>query len=83
MKINFALLSLTGLAFGDDFHADLKKSNTKRYDARYEEKTPEYWQQLSKKDIYDSLKKKRIEKSYVEYKIQLMHEWLDSRLLFR
>ena len=82
MKVNCALLSLAGVVFGDDYHADLKKSNTKRYDARYEEKTSEYWQKISKNDIYDSLKKKRIEKSYVEYKIQLMHEWLDTILLF-
>merc|ERR1711935_328422 len=62
MKVNCALLSLAGVVFGDDYHADLKKSNTKRYDSRYEEKTSEYWQKISKNDIYDSLKKKRIEK---------------------
>ena len=60
MKLSLAFLSL-GLA--DDFHADLKKTNTKRYDARYEETTEEYWREFTRNDIYSSLKKKRIEKS--------------------
>ena len=60
MKLSLAFL---GLSFADDFHASLQKTNTKRYDARYEETTEEYWREFTRNDIYSSLKKKRIEKS--------------------
>ena len=59
MKISLALLCT---AFGDDFHGDLKKTNTRRLDINPDEYTESYWRTLTKKDIHDGIKKKRIEK---------------------